>query len=101
MKGLFSRFPGESGILIPDSPGTAFQGCLGENSMKNLTHTIVDEIPECDFCFNPAIVDGKTGYGSWAHMCTIYFNRYGIGLGLGKGQCLILEKTGRTLPPRL
>lgn len=43
----------------------------------------------CDLCKNKeAHFDGKTTFGPWAYMCQQCFTRYGIGLGLGKGQKL-------------
>lgn len=38
-----------------------------------------------------ATVDGKTVLGPWANMCTECHERYGVGLGTGRGQRLILE----------
>ena len=62
------------------------------------TEVIVDELPQCDFCKqNPNIIfakahyDGKTATGPWANMCREHFQQYGVGLGLGKGQKLILR----------
>ena len=45
----------------------------------------------CDFCREvgiekPAKYDGKTRMGLWANMCEAHFYRYGVGLGVGKGQ---------------
>lgn len=52
----------------------------------------------CDFCDQqghevPATVDGKTTLGPWAAMCPKHFAKYGIGLGVGKGQELPQEVT--------
>ena len=62
------------------------------------TETIVDEIPKCDFARlhsasldTAATVDGKTLAGPWAFMCERHFQVYGVGLGLGKGQRLVLR----------
>jgi len=46
------------------------------------------EISMCEFdgCAEPAVVDGKTRIGPWANMCELHFQKYGIGLGTGKGQ---------------
>lgn len=62
------------------------------------TETIVDEIPKCDFARlhsasldTAATVDGKTMFGFWANMCEQHFRIYGVGLGLGKGQRLVLR----------
>lgn len=54
-------------------------------------------LPYCDFCpdFNPteAEYDGKTTTGPWANMCKKHFATYGIGLGTGRGQRLVLKET--------
>ena len=52
----------------------------------------VEKLPACDFCGRTARYDGKTIQGPWAYMCATHFEIYGIGLGLGKGQKLILKK---------
>jgi hypothetical protein len=52
----------------------------------------VSELPSCDFCGLPAKFDGRTKLaGAWANMCTNHFIEAGIGLGLGKGQRLLLQ----------
>lgn len=64
---------------------------------KNHTEVKVLSLPNCDFCKYekgqdiPAEYDGKTIRGPWANMCEIHFVLNGIGLGLGKGQRLVLE----------
>jgi hypothetical protein len=62
------------------------------------TTTIIAEPKLCDFCKMQntestieAKVDGKTWMGQWANMCRVHFVDYGIGLGLGKGQLLIVQ----------
>lgn len=58
------------------------------------THTQVKVavLPKCDFCGKDAKYDGKLNFGSsWAYMCEEDFKIHGIGLGLGRGQELILE----------
>ncbi len=58
----------------------------------------VDEIPNCSFAHRPglgtvkAVYDGKTFIGSWAYMCEGHFQLYGVGLGLGRGQKLVLKR---------
>jgi hypothetical protein len=53
----------------------------------------VSEFPACDFCGHDAHYDGMTRMnGAWANMCDFHFKQAGVGLGLGKGQKLILEK---------
>lgn len=66
--------------------------------MNNHTAVEVARIPNCDLCHQhhratPAVVDGKTVYGPWAHMCEDHYEDVGIGLGLGRGQRLILRAT--------
>lgn len=56
-------------------------------------HTSV-EIPEavqCDFCAKQAEYDAKTVMGPWANLCEQHYGQYGYGLGLGKGQRLIVK----------
>lgn len=66
--------------------------------MAEYESTLVDELPECDICKyhhnepgEPAVVDGKTKLGPWANMCDDHNSQLGIGLGLGRGQRLILR----------
>lgn len=54
-------------------------------------------LPLCDFCKQvdgnsqvEAAFDGKTKSGPWANMCTTHYGLYGIGLGVGRGQRLVL-----------
>ena len=53
----------------------------------------VPKLPQCDvpMCTQVAVVDGKTVYGHWAYMCPRHFRTLGVGLGLGRGQVLVLE----------
>jgi len=63
--------------------------------MNHLINTMikVSELPICDFCELKAEYDGKTKLrGAWANMCINHFIEAGVGLGLGKGQRLILSK---------
>ena len=54
------------------------------------------ELPICQFSFaHPgrrltATVDGKTRDGPWAYMCDECHDRFGVGLGTGRGQRLTL-----------
>ena len=67
--------------------------------MTKQTHTevVVSKLPSCDFCtregipYQAAHYDGKTKMGLWANMCEEHFKAYETGLGLGKGQRLILK----------
>lgn len=66
--------------------------------MSDHTQVEVPRIPGCDICMAelgtkilPATVDGKTTMGPWANMCEGHFALLGVGLGLGKGQRLVLK----------
>jgi len=54
------------------------------------TKAPVLELPDCDFCGHEATYDGVTSLGPWANMCQKHFGEFGLGLGLGVGQKLIL-----------
>jgi len=55
----------------------------------------VERLPKCDFCGRIARYDGRTKHGGhWAYMCEACFAIHGVGLGLGKGQELILASVG-------
>lgn len=53
----------------------------------------VHEIPPCDFCDDsvPAAYDARMKVGSWAYLCSDHFAEWGIGLGTGLGQRLVLD----------
>jgi len=55
--------------------------------------TRVSIVPSCSIrgCSRDAVVDGRTVYGSWGYMCYLHFMDLGVGLGVGKGQVLILD----------
>jgi hypothetical protein len=60
------------------------------------TEVVLDELPMCNFVHGtaepePAHYDGATIHGPWAFMCEEHFRLYGIGLGLGKGQRLVVR----------
>lgn len=52
----------------------------------------VQDLPHCDLCGVPseAAYDGATIMGPWANMCKTHFQQYGVGLGTGRGQRLVL-----------
>ena len=52
----------------------------------------VTMLPCCDMCGQQAKYDGKTVHGPWANMCKICFKLWGVGLGMGQGQELILKE---------
>jgi hypothetical protein len=60
------------------------------------TEVTVDEFPVCSFIHGTkeserALYDGKTIHGPWAYMCEEHFKMYGVGLGTGKGQRLVVR----------
>lgn len=64
---------------------------------KPHTEVVVLELPNCSFCQEQgkevkADYDGKTIFGPWANMCSQHYGQYGIGLGLGKGQRLLIKR---------
>lgn len=45
----------------------------------------------CDICGRsltlfPTFIDGQTKFGVWGLICPECYRRFGVGLGLGKGQ---------------
>jgi hypothetical protein len=59
------------------------------------TEAYVATLPKCDFCKQlgrtaDAHYDGKSKVGPWANMCDDHWADYGIGLGTGVGQRLIV-----------
>ena len=58
--------------------------------VERSTKAMVAKLPKCDFCAADANYDGKTIVGPWANMCSDHFAEYGIGLGLGRGQQLVV-----------
>lgn len=59
----------------------------------------VSVLPTCDICVyvegnrekpERALYDGATAGGPWANMCAKHFRDHGQGLGLGRGQRLIV-----------
>lgn len=66
---------------------------------KAHTEVTVDRLPPCDFCkqdplvpYQAAKYDGRTKMGPWAMMCEEHFKVFGVGLGLGKGQKLLIRE---------
>lgn len=61
------------------------------------TEVTVDKLPLCDFCKDAGVdtdaaYDGRTNVGPWAWMCEMHYATYGVGLGTGSGQRLVLRK---------
>lgn len=81
-----------------------FLPCTGtyrkESKMHNADHTVnyVTTLPDCDVhrvnkgeSGVPAKYDGALNFtSSWANMCADCFAEFGVGLGLGKGQELVV-----------
>ena len=58
---------------------------------------------DCDFCQMTgaqvkAEFDGATIHGPWAYMCNEHFAAYGVGLGTGRGQKLIVGERPKDKP---
>ena len=68
------------------------------------TEVTVDKLPFCDLHkakgeFVIATYDAKTlhnspGGGSWGFLCQDHFDRDAVGLGVGRGQALVLKRNG-------
>ena len=56
------------------------------------TQVQVSTLPSCDVCGNgtPAHYDAATTHGPWGFLCEQHFAAIGIGLGMGRGQRLVL-----------
>ena len=54
----------------------------------------VASLPACDLCpvdsAALAAYDARTVMGPWANLCEGHFTHYGVGLGTGMGQRLVL-----------
>lgn len=61
--------------------------------MTTKTQVKVSELPQCNFCDSKAKYDCKTKMGAWGYCCEEHFRVYGLGLGLGIGQELVLEES--------
>lgn len=61
------------------------------------TEVVVSHLPKCDMCADEgktilAAYDAKTKAGPWANMCQRHFDIFGLGLGTGYGQRLIIKE---------
>lgn len=71
--------------------------------MPRNNEVVMQELPDCDVCkhqnraeVNKARYDGSLmGVGSWAYMCQMHFTQFGSGLGIGRGQRLVLPDERR------
>ena len=51
----------------------------------------VSSLGKCDFCERTSHYDAKMYTGPWAYLCEQHFRAWGVGLGTGRGQRLILD----------
>ncbi len=63
--------------------------------MSSKNEAYVSSLPLCDICDHTdgpiyAQYDARLTIGSWADVCEKHFKAYGVGLGTGKGQRLIV-----------
>jgi len=69
---------------------------------KPHTQVKVAVLPKCDYCKQNGVdrdakYDAKVSIATyWANMCQGHFDLYGIGLGLGIGQELVLDVPSST-----
>jgi hypothetical protein len=56
----------------------------------DMTEVEVTELPQCSICGEDATYDGKTVMGPWGYMCQDDFEFFGVGVGTGLGQRLVL-----------
>jgi hypothetical protein len=63
------------------------------------TQVRVTAYPACDLCSHTGVVEGSDGtarydarttMGAWAFLCEQHYERWGVGLGIGYGQRLLL-----------
>lgn len=58
--------------------------------------------PNCDFCGNAIPLEGEfidgriSGRTTWAIMCVSCHSKYGVGIGVGKGQRYVFNPKGYT-----
>lgn len=65
-----------------------------KGKMEKKVKWISDRPEKCDLCGRPLVdwfVDGKTTYGPWAVIGKCCFDKFGVGLGTGRGQRYDLE----------
>jgi hypothetical protein len=74
----------------------------GRDAEPDGTWTWVDSLPNCDLCAydvkegradegSPAFADAATVMGSWAYVCEKHFRTHCLGLGVGRGQRLVVR----------
>jgi hypothetical protein len=54
---------------------------------------VIDARPMCDLCADGtrAIYDAASRQGPWGYMCQRHYDQFGVGLGTGRGQRLVVE----------
>lgn len=65
----------------------------GAPEPKPAPHTSVEVavLPACDMCSALGLRVVERGRGPWADMCLVHFEDFGVGLGLGRGQRLVVR----------
>lgn len=77
------------------------ESTVGENLQQNLTEADkfwMGSVPKLDDFqkqITDEFVDGKTRQGPWATMSLESFKKYGVGLGLGRGQLYQKQPDGK------
>jgi hypothetical protein len=61
----------------------------------DLTEAKVTRLPDCDICHDGTVAayDAAVNYmgrNTWAMVCEPHFKKHGFGLGMGRGQRLVL-----------
>lgn len=59
------------------------------------TSVTVRSLPACAVCGQTARYDARTKQGPWAYLCEGHYRAFGIGLGPGRGQRLVLPGEAR------
>lgn len=87
-----ARSPAMRTILGADWFQRDFGETRARGRVANHEAVFVDALPKCDFCAACATFDGRLrGRSSWANMCSVHFAEFGVGLGLGVGQELLVR----------
>ena len=69
-------------------------GEIEKHLFDDLVEVVVHRHHECNIpgCYKEALYDAKTIHGPWGYLCQEHFDAIGIGLGMGKGQRLIVKE---------
>jgi len=65
-------------------------------SINSDQEVVIEKLVQCDLCkIAEAKYDARSKMGPWGYMCQKCFGFYGIGLGIGKGQKLVVRAPRR------